>query len=71
MVHCRKCVIMFQEQNRDLRAKQEFGTTKAETPQIEMFDFKSKFAETKAHAKVTMVEEGAEFFCTFGCSETK
>ena len=46
-------LLPFQDQNRDLRTKQQSETTtKAETPQIEMFDFKSKFAETKAHAKV-------------------
>ncbi len=47
-----KCIAL-QDQNRDLRTRQETETTpKAETPQIEMFDFKAKFAETKAHAKV-------------------
>ena len=44
-----------QESNRELRtSKQETDTTggSAQTPSIEMFDFKAKFAETKAHAKV-------------------
>ena len=40
-----------QENIRELRSKQE-TTDKQETPTIEMVDFKTKFAETKAHAKV-------------------
>ena len=43
-----------QDSNRELRSKTdaENESNKAETPNIELFDFKTKFAETKAHAKV-------------------
>ena len=45
------CLIQ-QEANKELRSKQLESETKAETPTIELFDFKAKFAETKAFAKV-------------------
>ena len=46
-------MVVLQESNRELRSQQEVSPSqKMETPTIEMFDFKSKFAETKAHAKV-------------------
>ena len=44
-----------QEANKELRSKQLESETKAETPTIELFDFKAKFAETKAFAKVMVV----------------
>jgi dynactin 1 len=48
----RGLVAQLQEANKELRSKQLESETKAETPTIELFDFKAKFAETKAFAKV-------------------
>ena len=45
--------LIHQEANKELRSKQLESETKAETPTIELFDFKAKFAETKAFAKVS------------------
>lgn len=42
-------VLFCQEQ---LRSKQQESETKVETPTVEIIDFKTKFAETKAYAKV-------------------
>ena len=42
-----------QDINRELRSKENVSeTSKPDTPSIEMIDFKTKFAESKAHAKV-------------------
>lgn len=42
----------FQESIRELQSKQAEAGQKEATPTIETFDFKAKFAETKAYAKV-------------------
>lgn len=41
-----------QDVNRELMSQQEASAEKQQQPPPEMFDFKIKFAETKAHAKV-------------------
>lgn len=41
----------YQEQ---LRSKQAESESKVETPTAELMDFKTKFAETKAYAKVCL-----------------
>lgn len=41
-----------QDMNRELMSQQEASAEKQQQPPPEMFDFKIKFAETKAHAKV-------------------
>ncbi|XP_040275337.1 dynactin subunit 1 isoform X2 [Bufo bufo] len=45
-----------QEVNRELRSQQEASVEKEQQPSLEMFDFKIKFAETKAHAKAIEME---------------
>ncbi|KAE8628746.1 hypothetical protein XENTR_v10000196 [Xenopus tropicalis] len=45
-----------QEVNRELRNQQEASVEKEQQPSPEMFDFKIKFAETKAHAKAIEME---------------
>ena len=45
-----------QDTIKDLRSKEAESDQKAESPQIEMFDFKTKFAETKAFAKTIDME---------------
>ncbi|XP_076460999.1 dynactin subunit 1-like isoform X2 [Babylonia areolata] len=52
----RGLVAQLQEANKELRSKQLESETKAETPSIELFDFKAKFAETKAFAKTIDME---------------
>ncbi|KAK7109531.1 dynactin subunit 1-like isoform X4 [Littorina saxatilis] len=52
----RGLVAQLQEANKELRSKQLESETKAETPTIELFDFKAKFAETKAFAKTIDME---------------
>lgn len=46
-------LVLLQEANKELRSKQLESESKAETPTIELFDFKAKFAETKAFAKAS------------------
>jgi dynactin 1 len=46
---------LLQDTIRELKSKSE-TETKAESPQIEMFDFKTKFAESKAFAKTIDME---------------
>ncbi|XP_069601171.1 dynactin subunit 1 isoform X1 [Ranitomeya imitator] len=45
-----------QEVNRELHTQQEATVEKEQQPSPEMFDFKIKFAETKAHAKAIEME---------------
>ncbi|XP_072262843.1 dynactin subunit 1 isoform X2 [Pyxicephalus adspersus] len=45
-----------QDVNRELRNQQEANVEKEQQPSPEMFDFKIKFAETKAHAKAIEME---------------
>ncbi|XP_073506721.1 dynactin subunit 1 isoform X8 [Phyllobates terribilis] len=45
-----------QEVNRELHSQQEATVEKEQQPSPEMFDFKIKFAETKAHAKAIEME---------------
>lgn len=45
-----------QDVNRELRNQQEATVEKEQQPSPEMFDFKIKFAETKAHAKAIEME---------------
>ncbi|CAH2299226.1 dynactin subunit 1 isoform X3 [Pelobates cultripes] len=45
-----------QDVNRELRSQQEATVEKEQQPSPEMFDFKIKFAETKAHAKAVEME---------------
>ncbi|KAM8940064.1 dynactin subunit 1 isoform 1-T1 [Pelodytes ibericus] len=45
-----------QDINRELRSQQEATVEKEQQPSPEMFDFKIKFAETKAHAKAIEME---------------
>ncbi|XP_025093203.1 dynactin subunit 1-like isoform X2 [Pomacea canaliculata] len=52
----RSLVAQLQEANKELRSKQLESESKAETPTIELFDFKAKFAETKAFAKTIDME---------------
>ncbi|KAL8613299.1 hypothetical protein ACOMHN_052539 [Nucella lapillus] len=52
----RGLVAQLQEANKELRSKQLESETKAETPSIELFDFKAKFAESKAFAKTIDME---------------
>ncbi|XP_067656587.1 dynactin subunit 1-like isoform X2 [Haliotis asinina] len=52
----RDLVSQLQDANRELRSKQQESEHKAETPAIEMFDFKAKFAESKAYAKTIDME---------------
>ena len=46
-----------QDVNRELMSQQEASAEKQQQPPPEMFDFKIKFAETKAHAKVGPARE--------------
>lgn len=46
-----------QDVNRELMSQQEASAEKQQQPPPEMFDFKIKFAETKAHAKVGAARE--------------
>lgn len=43
---------LLQEVNRELTSQQEASAELQQQPPAEMFDFKIKFAETKAYAKV-------------------
>lgn len=43
-----------QEVNRELMSQQEASVEQQQQPPVEMFDFKIKFAETKAYAKVNL-----------------
>ncbi|KAJ8317237.1 hypothetical protein KUTeg_005141 [Tegillarca granosa] len=52
----RELVAHLQDENKDLRGKVETTETKQEAPAIEVFDFKTKFAESKAYAKFEMIE---------------
>ncbi|XP_076437452.1 dynactin subunit 1-like isoform X2 [Babylonia areolata] len=52
----RGLVAQLQEANKELRSKQLASESRAETPTIELFDFKAKFAETKAFAKTIDME---------------
>ncbi|XP_070612894.1 dynactin subunit 1 isoform X2 [Erythrolamprus reginae] len=45
-----------QDVNRDLMSQQEASVERQQQPPPEMFDFKIKFAETKAHAKAIEME---------------
>lgn len=45
------CVCVEQEVNRELMSQQEANAEQQQQP-AEIFDFKIKFAETKAYAKV-------------------
>nr|KAG5688665.1 hypothetical protein BaRGS_033803 [Batillaria attramentaria] len=54
----RGLVAQLQEANKELRSKQQESEAKAETPTIELFDFKAKFAETKAFAKGLACDAG-------------
>nr|XP_033809846.1 dynactin subunit 1-like isoform X2 [Geotrypetes seraphini] len=45
-----------QEMNRELMSQQEASVEQQQEPPPEMFDFKIKFAETKAHAKAIEME---------------
>ncbi|XP_052772029.1 dynactin subunit 1-like isoform X2 [Mya arenaria] len=53
----RELVASLQETNKELRSR-EAGTAegKVESPQVEMFDFKTRFAESKAFAKTIDME---------------
>ncbi|KAL3863717.1 hypothetical protein ACJMK2_005462 [Sinanodonta woodiana] len=52
----RELVAHLQETVKELRSREVESGQKAETPQMEMFDFKTKFAETKAYAKTIDME---------------
>ncbi|KAJ8316867.1 hypothetical protein KUTeg_004771 [Tegillarca granosa] len=52
----RELVAHLQDENKDLRGKVETTETKQEAPAIEVFDFKTKFAESKAYAKTIDME---------------
>lgn len=57
MVTCSQSVMivlmcLLQEVNRELTSQQEASAELQQQPPAEMFDFKIKFAETKAYAKV-------------------
>lgn len=62
-----------QDVNRELTNQQEASVERQQQPPPETFDFKIKFAETKAHAKVrnvgagSMGEPGLAELCTPGC----
>ncbi len=43
---------MHQEANRELISQQNANAEQVQQPPAELFDFKIKFAETKAYAKV-------------------
>lgn len=50
--------LSFKEQ---LRSKQQESESKVETPTVELMDFKTKFAETKAYAKVCIMSTSRTF----------
>ncbi|KAK3590123.1 hypothetical protein CHS0354_041172 [Potamilus streckersoni] len=52
----RELVAHLQETVKELRSREIESGQKAETPQMEIFDFKTKFAETKAYAKTIDME---------------
>ncbi|XP_049687346.1 dynactin subunit 1 isoform X7 [Accipiter gentilis] len=52
----RKLTARLQDMNRELMSQQEASAEKQQQPPPEMFDFKIKFAETKAHAKAIEME---------------
>ncbi|XP_052636889.1 dynactin subunit 1 isoform X2 [Harpia harpyja] len=52
----RKLTAHLQDVNRELMSQQEASAEKQQQPPPEMFDFKIKFAETKAHAKAIEME---------------
>ncbi|XP_054845711.1 dynactin subunit 1 isoform X2 [Eublepharis macularius] len=52
----RELTAHLQEVNRELMSQQEASVEKQQQPPPEMFDFKIKFAETKAHAKAIEME---------------
>ncbi|XP_062491532.1 dynactin subunit 1 isoform X1 [Pezoporus occidentalis] len=52
----RQLTAHLQDVNRELMSQQEASAEKQQQPPPEMFDFKIKFAETKAHAKAIEME---------------
>ncbi|XP_070805107.1 dynactin subunit 1 isoform X4 [Pituophis catenifer annectens] len=52
----RELTAHLQDVNRDLMSQQEASVERQQQPPPEMFDFKIKFAETKAHAKAIEME---------------
>ncbi|MBN3313923.1 DCTN1 protein, partial [Atractosteus spatula] len=52
----RELTAHLQEVNRDLMSRQEASVEQQQQPPAEMFDFKIKFAETKAYAKAIEME---------------
>ncbi|XP_052523161.1 dynactin subunit 1 isoform X6 [Tympanuchus pallidicinctus] len=52
----RELTAHLQDVNRELMSQQEASAEKQQQPPPEMFDFKIKFAETKAHAKAIEME---------------
>ncbi|XP_030348186.1 dynactin subunit 1 isoform X2 [Strigops habroptila] len=52
----RELTAQLQDVNRELMSQQEASAEKQQQPPPEMFDFKIKFAETKAHAKAIEME---------------
>ncbi|CAH1783867.1 unnamed protein product [Owenia fusiformis] len=52
----RDLVAQLQESNRELRSRAAETEHKGDTPTMEAFDFKTKFAETKAYAKAIDME---------------
>lgn len=69
---------LMQEVNRELTSQQEASAELQQQPAAEMFDFKIKFAETKAYAKVRYkfffisLSTGSKLWIClfFGCSQT-
>ncbi|XP_035759042.1 dynactin subunit 1 [Egretta garzetta] len=57
--------------NRELMSQQEASAEKQQQPPPEMFDFKIKFAETKAHAKAELISKQAQekFDLNENCAE--
>ncbi|XP_029644920.1 dynactin subunit 1 isoform X3 [Octopus sinensis] len=52
----RDLVSQLQDDNKELRSKQAEAEQKQDTPPLEVFDFKTKFAESKAYAKTIDME---------------
>lgn len=52
----RDLVSQLQDDNKELRSKQAEAEQKHDTPTLEVFDFKTKFAENKAYAKTIDME---------------
>lgn len=50
--HCMCFFPVHQEANRELISQQNANAEQVQQPPAELFDFKIKFAETKAYAKV-------------------